>query len=215
MKRKSGEKLPCVVTFKSWQDYFQRKAEGKEKMELQKRERAAERLKKKEENENIRHEKEEEKTLKQKRKVKLSKFNQPFSFSSCSNRQSDIQTSDSDIEEDVPYKNSSSEWNEEFDSSSDEMGSSTTIWQLVQKRVTEFVVFTYENELFPGKIVRITDSGAIVSAMQKSGRFSSWPKRPDELDYEWNDILGHIEELTSVSSRRQLLPIPQLNFIWK
>lgn len=60
----------------------------------------------------------------------------------------------------------------------------------VVKAVRQYVVFTYEGEMFPGKITKITKEGPYISSMKKSLKSWTWPKPVDEIQYDWQDILG-------------------------
>ncbi|KAG5899860.1 hypothetical protein JTB14_012327 [Gonioctena quinquepunctata] len=71
----------------------------------------------------------------------------------------------------------------------------------VVRKAGSFVVFSYENELYPGKIVAFDDDVVIINAMQKSLKLWKWPSRRDQLEYQWSDVLGSIERPTKVSKR--------------
>ncbi|KAG5863508.1 hypothetical protein JTB14_031459 [Gonioctena quinquepunctata] len=47
-----------------------------------------------------------------------------------------------------------------------------------------FVVFSYENELYPGEIVALDDDVVIINAMQKFPKLWKWPSRRDQLEYQ-------------------------------
>lgn len=67
----------------------------------------------------------------------------------------------------IPYMDSSeSDWFEEDNAESD-MGNKSK-WKDVKRIVGEFVVFHYEDELFPGKTVEICSTGVKMKAMQRS-----------------------------------------------
>lgn len=74
----------------------------------------------------------------------------------------------------------------------------------VEKKVGEYVIFLYEGRLFPAVIISRAETSAAISAMQKSGRRWNWPQKIDKLDYEWKDVINHINELTKMSSTRDV-----------
>jgi hypothetical protein len=45
----------------------------------------------------------------------------------------------------------------------------------IVRDVGQYVVFTYQNELFPGKIISYDDKGATVSPMKMSLKSWKWP----------------------------------------
>lgn len=74
----------------------------------------------------------------------------------------------------------------------------------VRREVNEFVVFTYEGELFPGQIIVVKENGAVVKAMVKTGKAWKWPEiYEDKLFYEWNEVL-FFKDLQKVSKTREL-----------
>jgi hypothetical protein len=78
--------------------------------------------------------------------------------------------------------------------------------------VGQYVVFTYENELFPGKIISYDDQGATVSSMKRTLKSWKWPEKEDILTYSWEDILGSISPPKQISSRG-LFDVPELKMI--
>ncbi|CAH2016663.1 unnamed protein product [Acanthoscelides obtectus] len=83
------------------------------------------------------------------------------------------------------------------------------------KAVGQYVVFTYEGEIFPGKITKICEQGPYVSSMKKSLKSWKWPELPDEIQYHWEEILGCIDPPKKVSLRRDIYSVPALNQIWR
>jgi hypothetical protein len=55
--------------------------------------------------------------------------------------------------------------------------------------VGQYVVFTYENELFAGKIISYDDQGATISSMKRTLKSWKWSEKEDILNYSWYDIL--------------------------
>ncbi|CAG5022103.1 unnamed protein product [Parnassius apollo] len=72
------------------------------------------------------------------------------------------------------------------------------------KAVGQYVVFTYEEEFFPGKITKITKEGPYISSMKRSLKSWTWPKPVDEIQYNWQDILGCIEVPKKIITRREI-----------
>ena len=75
----------------------------------------------------------------------------------------------------------------------------------------EFVAVRYDDKIFPGIVIEVLLSGAMVKAMQSNGRLWKWPEKEDILFYDWADILGRISPPTQFSSRRELFSVPELN----
>lgn len=71
----------------------------------------------------------------------------------------------------------------------------------VQKKVGEYVIFKYEEEYFPGKILILTDEQAKISAMQKPLKSWKWPEKMEIGKYDWDDIMGAIDEPKMISKR--------------
>lgn len=71
----------------------------------------------------------------------------------------------------------------------------------VQKKVGEYVIFKYQEEYFPGKILSLTDEQAEISAMQKSPKSWKWPEKMDIGKYDWEDIIGAIDEPKMIFKR--------------
>lgn len=80
----------------------------------------------------------------------------------------------------------------------------------VKREVGQHVAFLYEDEVYPGKIVRCDDEGATISSMAKSIKSWKWPEKEDILTYPWEDILGSIDPPRQIS-KRGFYNVPQLN----
>lgn len=53
----------------------------------------------------------------------------------------------------------------------------------------------YEEEYFPGKVLKVNDNEYYVSVMVMSGvKYWKWPKNPDKCWYLHTDIIKKIEE---------------------
>jgi hypothetical protein len=51
----------------------------------------------------------------------------------------------------------------------------------IVRDVGQYVVFTYENELFPEKIISYDDQGATISSMKRTLKSWKWPEKGDIL----------------------------------
>jgi hypothetical protein len=78
--------------------------------------------------------------------------------------------------------------------------------------VRQYVVFTYENELFPGNINRYDDQGAKISSRKRTLKSWKWPEKEDILTYSWEDIFGTISPPKQISSRG-LFDVTELKMI--
>lgn len=85
--------------------------------------------------------------------------------------------------------------------------------QEVVKEIGEHVLFQYEGEIFPGKIITFDDNGATLSAMVKSLKNWKWPDKPDTLYYQWDDIIGRIRQPKKVCNRGHF-SVPELDRLW-
>lgn len=83
----------------------------------------------------------------------------------------------------------------------------------VKKEIGEYVIFTYEGEYFPGKIISLYEDGAEISAMQRSLKSWKWPDKPDIHKYDWEDVIGHCKEPKLVS-KRGFFNVPELGVVW-
>jgi hypothetical protein len=71
----------------------------------------------------------------------------------------------------------------------------------VFKACGQFVVFLYEGNVYPGKIIRFNEENVHISAMVESLKPWKWQGKPDILEYEWNDVLGGINPPKLVPKR--------------
>ena len=63
----------------------------------------------------------------------------------------------------------------------DSKKSSSNNWTPVRREENEFVVFTYEGELFPGQITKVKKNGAIIKSMVKTGKAWKWPDGCEDI----------------------------------
>lgn len=80
----------------------------------------------------------------------------------------------------------------------------------VKREVNEFVIFSYEGELFPGQIRKINNDGADISSMQRCGLAWKWPDHVDVMSYLWSDVKATIEPI-KISKSREIFKIPELD----
>jgi hypothetical protein len=71
----------------------------------------------------------------------------------------------------------------------------------VIKACGQFVVFPYEGNIYPGKIISSNEEHVYIFAMVKSLKSCKWPEKPDIHEYEWSDALGGIDPPKLVSTR--------------
>lgn len=81
----------------------------------------------------------------------------------------------------------------------------------IDRKIGEFVVFSYEKTMYPGIITNVSETGATISAMAKCGRLWKWPDREDKLEYEWKAILFHINEPVKMSKTRNVYLVKELD----
>ncbi|CAF4828024.1 unnamed protein product [Pieris macdunnoughi] len=55
---------------------------------------------------------------------------------------------------------------------------------------------------------------ATISSMQKCGRLWKWPEKVDQLGYEWEYVLFHIDEPLKMSQTRNVYTVPELEYLW-
>lgn len=60
-------------------------------------------------------------------------------------------------------------------------------------KVGDHVLITWNNEIYPGKIISLSDDGALVRCMKKGSKCWKWPTIKDEELYAWPDVLRAIE----------------------
>lgn len=68
----------------------------------------------------------------------------------------------------------------------------------VVRDLGEYVVFTYEEEICPGKIVEVTEDKVKINVLQRS--MKSW-KWPIQEGYNWDVVLGRINPPKQISKR--------------
>lgn len=83
----------------------------------------------------------------------------------------------------------------------------------VKREVGEYVIFVYEGEYFPGKIINFDNQTVEISAMQRSLKSWKWPEKPDLHRYDWDDVIGHCKE-PKLISKRGFFSIPELTSVW-
>jgi hypothetical protein len=87
---------------------------------------------------------------------------------------------------------------------------SKSLFNSVFKACGQFVVFLYEGNVCPGKIISFNEKNINISAMVKSLKSWKWPEKPDILKYEWNGLLGGINPPKQVP-KRGFYSIPELS----
>jgi hypothetical protein len=76
-----------------------------------------------------------------------------------------------------------------------------------------FVVVEYEEELFPGVILKKKANGAEVKCMQRAGKYWKWPTSSDIMFYWKKDIVMKILSVQKVGKAR--FSIPELKSRWQ
>lgn len=117
-----------------------------------------------------------------------------------------------DVDDDLEYKEISS-GEETFSDLEEENNEVQTMDENVKREPNEFVIFSYEGELFPGQIIQVNPDGAMIKSMQRCGASWKWPDHPDIMFYVWSDVKGCIKPI-KVSSRREIFKIPELVEKW-
>lgn len=191
-KRIMRERMPTIVSGELCQKYFETKKKKKEDLEQLKIERATERQRKKEENERLK--KNKVKVVKKKQNKSVSKI-----LSDSSDSSVDVSSGDSVVSESSGDENLSN-----FNPSR----------KPLLKQINEFVIFTYDNKYYPGKIINVTEHTATISSMIQCGRLWKWPERPDVLEYQWKNVTSHINEPKKTSKTRNVYSVPELDFMW-
>lgn len=75
--------------------------------------------------------------------------------------------------------------------------------------VDDFVIVDFEGELYPGKVIDISDGGLNVSVLHKSGLNWRWPKAVDAIHYSRSEIRKKISE--PLPGKRGIFFVPELN----
>ncbi|KAL3268552.1 hypothetical protein HHI36_007660 [Cryptolaemus montrouzieri] len=60
-------------------------------------------------------------------------------------------------------------------------------------KVGDHVLIIWNNEIYPGKILSLSDDGALVRCMKKGSKCWKWPTVKDEELYAWSDVLRAIQ----------------------
>lgn len=115
------------------------------------------------------------------------------------------ESTDSSIDDEISYGGGSNDESEEEDLQVQNNNLP------VERKVGEYVVFSYEKELFPGVIIAVSEATATISAMAKCGRLWKWPERMDKLDYEWEAVLFRINEPIKMSRTRNMYSVTELS----
>ncbi|KAF6213967.1 hypothetical protein GE061_011696 [Apolygus lucorum] len=75
--------------------------------------------------------------------------------------------------------------------------------------IGQFVVVSYEGDLFPGQITATTSGKITFNSMARKGLHWVWPVRKDELDFDLEDVLFKIAPPVQIS-RREIYNVPEL-----
>lgn len=74
--------------------------------------------------------------------------------------------------------------------------------------VDDFVIIKFDKNMFPGRIVAISEKSATVDCMEKLLKSWRWPNKKDSIDYEWTDIIRKIKP--SILCKRNFFCVPEL-----
>ncbi|CAK1582075.1 unnamed protein product [Parnassius mnemosyne] len=191
-KTRLKERIPTIVSGKTYQEYLQRKLEQKKELERLKIERAAEKLRKKEEKVSLK----KVKALKIIKHTKIKRVKKNLRFSSSSSDSNAVVSSGESVKE----------------SENDTDQESIIVGLKPPQRVDgEFVIFKYENNFYPGKVLKAMKKTATISSMKANGRLWKWPDHKDVLDYPWDAVVAHIEEPRKTSSTRNVFDVPEIH----
>lgn len=80
-----------------------------------------------------------------------------------------------------------------------------------QKVDGEFVIFKYDNNFYPGKVLKAMKETATISSMQANGQLWKWPEHIDVLNYPWDAVVAHIEEPKKTSFTRNIFEVPEIH----
>jgi len=64
--------------------------------------------------------------------------------------------------------------------------------------INDFVIFKYDETLYPGRIINTTENGAFIQSMEKSKKYYRWPVKTDEMFYSWIYIMMKINPPTLI-----------------
>lgn len=87
-------------------------------------------------------------------------------------------------------------------------------WKPLLNQINEFVIFKYDGQYYPGKIIDVANVTATISSMVKCGRLWKCPERPDVLEYQWKSVQSHINKPIKTSKTRNVYSVPELDFLW-
>lgn len=51
--------------------------------------------------------------------------------------------------------------------------------------INDFVIFKYDETLYPGRIISTTENGAFIQSMEKYKKYYRWPVKTYEMFYSW------------------------------
>ncbi|XP_060803414.1 uncharacterized protein LOC106131537 [Amyelois transitella] len=230
-KRIKREKIPAAVTSKAWREYHEKKENEKKRQQKEKEERARKRQEKKELKENNAEKKKKTISKKNKKKIpriesssEESSLEIEFAESDCSYAEDNI-SEDNDREniinkisksvnsERKPLKRkkpvSPTTTDSDFDiDASCSLGTLTTKKKVSKTRQTNkitsgcYVIVTYENKYFPGKVEKVENNLFEVSAMVLSmGNTFRWPEKPDKIWYRFDQIIEEIDTPVRLNNR--------------
>jgi len=74
--------------------------------------------------------------------------------------------------------------------------------------VDDFVIVKFDNNMFPGRIVTISDNSATIDCMEKRSKSWRWPTKKDCIDYEWGDVIRKIKP--PILGKRNFFRVPEL-----
>lgn len=75
--------------------------------------------------------------------------------------------------------------------------------------VDQFVIILFNDEKYPGRVLKITKEGPVVDCMEKKLLCWKWPPKKDTGLYEWKNVLRKIHP-PKLTKRNQYL-VPELN----
>lgn len=75
----------------------------------------------------------------------------------------------------------------------------------------EYVAVRFNDDIYPGQIVRCDNNNAVVRTMEKNSLSWKWPIKPHFVIFVWKDVLGSIEPPRLISQRRGIYSVKELN----
>ena len=79
--------------------------------------------------------------------------------------------------------------------------------------IGDYVIVSYDGELFPRKVESLLNGEAEVNVMTKSGKYWRWPQKKDQITYTKQDVQKKIEPPKSVNKRGCFM-VPKLESHW-